>query len=211
VNVYAEVKRSVTPDERQRAERLLDPCKRDRFLASRGLLREILGNYLEMQPEGLHIAVGVHGKPYLSADGANNSRLHFNLSHSGTLLLLAIAADREVGIDLERICDDTPFTDVSRLAFSPSEQNELFSLPRHLQRSAFYRCWTRKEAYLKACGAGFAIPSDSFSVSLHPEATSSRIMSDDPPCWHLIDITVPEQYCAALAIQGSDPFILHYY
>jgi 4'-phosphopantetheinyl transferase len=207
VDLIADAARYVSQDEIQRADRLLDPRKRDRFLACRGLLREILGNYLGLQPERLHFAVGANGKPFLAANSANNSRLHFNLSHSGTLFLLAIAADREVGIDIERLRDDTPFHDIARLAFSPREQDKLFAIPHHLQRSAFYRCWTRKEAYMKACGMGFALPSNSFTVSLLPSTPANFILPDETPGWHIVDIAVPEDYSAALAVQGHNPFI----
>lgn len=192
-----------SPDELRRAESLFDPLKKKRFLASRTLLREILGRYLGLQPDELHFAEGKHGKPCLSG----SDRLHFNLSHSGGLLLLAIAADRDVGIDLEQLRTDIPFLDMARLAFSPREQNELFDLPEYLQRRAFYRCWTRKEAYLKASGMGFSLPSNSFDVSLLPDTPVSMIAPGEPCRWSLLEITVPEGYCAALAVSGSAPHI----
>jgi 4'-phosphopantetheinyl transferase len=202
-----EITRYVSPDEMRRADRLLDPSKRNLFMASRGLLREILGRYLGIQPQEIFFVVGAHGKPFLSANAASNDRLHFNLSHSGTLFLLAVAVDREVGIDVEQLRNDTPFPDMARLAFSPREQRELFALPDHLQRSAFYRCWTRKEAYLKACGMGFDLPSNSFDVSLLPETPASLIAPGDLSHWILQDIRVPDGYCATLAVQESAPII----
>lgn len=199
VSLSTEMGRYVAPDEQLRADRLLDPNKRGLFLASRGVLREILGRYLGAQPEELQFVMGEHGKPYLSS----NTRLNFNLSHSGTLFLLAIAANREVGIDVELLREDTPFTDIARHAFSPREQEELSALPEHLQRSAFYRCWTRKEAYLKACGMGFDLKSSSFDVSLLPEVPAPLIVPGDRSRWILQNITVPATYYAALAVQGS--------
>jgi len=199
--------RYVSPDELQRADRLLDPHKRDLFLASRSLLREILGGYLGIQPEELHVAVGAHGKPYLDTDSANDARLHFNLSHSGSLFLLAIAADREVGIDVEQLRDDTPYPEMARLAFSPIEQLKLFRLPEHLQRGAFYRCWTRKEACLKACGLGFSLPSNSFDITLQPHISSALIVHNLHSIWIIQDITVLSGYCAALAVNGAPPII----
>lgn len=203
----ADLARYLSSDEMHRADLLLDPDKRNCFMAGRGLLREILGKYLEVQPEELHFTVGAQGKPYLSGNEDNNSRLHFNLSHSGALFLLAVAADREVGIDIELLRTDTPYPDMARLAFSPREQNELFALPEHLQRSAFYRCWTRKEAYLKACGMGFALRSNSFDVSLLPDSPAVLSAPDDSSRWVLQDIAVPEDYSAALAVEGSTPII----
>ncbi len=202
----SEVERYIAPDERQRAERLLDPQIQSRFIASRGLLREILGTYLGVPPQGLQLAVQEQGKPYLSACA---TRLDFNLSHSGSLLLLAVAADRDVGIDLEQIRHDTPFPEMARLTFSPQEQHELFALPDHQQRNAFYRCWTRKEAFLKACGRGFSLPSHRFDVSLLENPTP-MIAPDNHSRWLLQDISVPDGYCAALAAQGSAPIIRYF-
>jgi 4'-phosphopantetheinyl transferase len=198
----------VSSDEAQRADRLFDPIKKKHFLACHGLLRKILGRYLGLQPEELNFAIGEHGKPYLSHFATDdNNRLHFNLSHSGSLFLLAIATDREVGIDIEQLLVDTPFSDMAQLAFSTREQKELFSLPDNQQRSAFYRCWTRKEAYLKACGMGFKLPSNSFDVTMSRETSVSLITSCDLFRWILQNITVPEDYCAALAVNGSNPIL----
>ncbi len=201
------VVRHASSDEISRADRLLDADKKNCFLACRGLLREILGGYLGIPAKEVFLAVGEHGKPYLSTTTANKERLHFNLSHSGTMFLLAIAADRDVGIDLEQLSSDTPYPDMARLAFSPREQKELFDLPQHQQLAAFYRCWTRKEAYLKACGSGFAVETSSFDVSLLPKTPAVLVEPNKQPSWLLVDISVPETYYAALAVQGSTPII----
>ena len=206
IALASEVERYIAPDERQRAERLLDPQIRNRFIACRGLLREILGTYLGVPPRELQLAVQEHGKPCLTA---STPRLDFNLSHSGSLLLLAVAANRDVGIDLEQIRHDTPFPEMARLAFSPQEQHELFDLPEHRQRNAFYRCWTRKEAFLKACGLGFNLPSHRFAVSLL-DNPAPMTAPDNRSHWLLQDISVPDGYCAALAVQGTDPIIRYF-
>ncbi len=198
------VTRYLSSDEILRADRLLDPDKRNSFIAGRALLREILGEYLGVKPEELRFAVGKQGKPYLAA---NNDQLHFNLSHSGTLFILAVAANREVGIDIELLRNDIPFPDMARLAFSPREQKELFALPDHQQRGAFYRCWTRKEAYLKACGIGFTLASNNFDASLAPDSPATFTAPDESSNWLLCDIIVSEGYCAALAVKGSAPII----
>lgn len=200
----------VSSDEISRADRLLDPCKRKSFLACRSLLREIIGGYLGMEPEDVHFAIGKQGKPYLFNSGVNKEQLHFNLSHTDTMLLLAVAADREVGIDAERLNIDIPFADMARIAFSPREQQELFALPDYLQPAAFYRCWTRKEAYMKACGMGFTMKSASFDVTLLPETPAALITPDKPSRWHLVDIAVPEDHYAALAVKGPVPLLRYF-
>lgn len=200
--------RYLSPDEVLRSGRLLDPDKRSRFMAGRGLLRSILGGYLGIQPEELQFAVGKNGKPHLSGSAGCDEQLQFNLSHSGPLFLLAVATDREVGVDLEQLRTDTPFADMARLALSVREQKELFALPEHLQRSAFYRCWTRKEACLKACGLGFALRADSFEVGFEPESRTLSFIPDDNSNWFLQDLAVPAgYYCAALATEGSPPVV----
>ena len=190
----------ISPDEQFRADQLLNPDKQRYFIASHGLLRTILGGYLGKQPQDLHFRVGEHGKPSLWGDDA---WLHFNLSHSDHLFLLAIASDREVGIDVEQLRDDTPFAKMAQMTFSPREQAGLFSLPHHLQRSTFYRCWTRKEAYLKACGTGFSVPSNSFDVSLLQEEPARVITPESQTLWYLQEINVPAGFCATLAVPES--------
>lgn len=207
LSLTADVSRHISSDERNRADRLLDPDKRKRFIAGRGLLREILGGYLGVKAEDLFFAVGEYGKPQLFVNKTDNWRLHFNLTHSDDLFLLAIAADREVGIDVEQIRNDTPYADMARLAFSPGEQQELFALPDNLQRGAFYCCWTRKEAFMKACGMGFALMSNSLDSNFFRKTPAEFVSPDDLSHWTLEDIFVPKNYCAALAVKGTNPII----
>lgn len=197
----------VSLDELSRANRLFDPRKRKSFLACRGLLREILGRYLMMKPEDVHFETGEQGKPYLANSGDNKEQLQFNLSHSDTMLLLAVAAGREVGIDVEQGNKNIPFAAMARIAFSLREQQELFTIPGHLQPAAFYRCWTRKEAYMKACGMGFAMKSANFDVTLLPGTPAALLTPDEPSRWRLVDIAVPEDHYAALAVEGPVPLL----
>lgn len=180
-------------EELIRAGRLLTPQGRNRFVAGRGFLRKTLGRYLGVGGEQVCLGVGEHGKPHLSGEQAG-SGLRFNLSHAEELALLAVSGDREVGIDLERVRETLEFRGMAERFLSPQEQAELFSHPPEGQLSAFFRCWTRKEAYLKARGHGFSQP--------------------DPDCgtggWSLVDLTVPEGYCAALAVEGAMP-VLRYF
>ena len=206
-SLATEAARYTSPDEQLKAASLLDPRKKKILLSGRGLLREILGRYLGLDPNELNFSVATYGKPYLDSCCVNGERLHFNLSHSDDLFLLAVASDREVGIDVEKLHSDVPFADLARLAFSASEQQELFALPVHLQRSAFYRCWTRKEAYMKASGKGFNMPSNGFTVSLLPGAMPELIIGDNTSLWIQQEITVPHGYCAALVVYGSTAIV----
>lgn len=206
----ARLQRFLDPVERARADRLRKVGIMERFVAGRGFLRETLAEYLDLQPEEIRLGEGEWGKPFL-AEGNGYGALSFNLSHAADLAVLAVARGREVGIDLERIVEDLPFREIARIFFSHREQGELFSLPSAEQPVAFYRCWTRKEAYLKGCGKGFMQPSDSFDVSLlpgHPPALlANRTSPDDPAGWSLIDIPVPQGYFATLSFAGESPVI----
>ena len=200
----------LSTDERVRADRLLDRLTRDRFVAGRGFLRETLAKYLGLKPPDLSFAAGEHGKPRLVEEAGSGS-LRFNLSHADGSAILAVAVNREVGIDLERIRDDLPFREMALRFYSSRERAELSSLPEDQQPAAFFRCWTRKEAYLKGCGRGFSQPADSFDMSLlpgHPPALlGHRTAPGEAPRWRILDIPVSEGYCAALAVEGEEPVI----
>jgi 4'-phosphopantetheinyl transferase len=206
----ARLERFLDPGERARADRLRKVGIRERFVAGRGYLRETLAAYLDLQPEDIRLGEGEYGKPCL-AEGAGYGALSFNLSHAADLAVLAVAREHEVGIDLERIAENLPFREIARIFFSPREQGELYSLPPEEQPAAFYRCWTRKEAYLKGCGKGFMQPSDSFDVSLLPgrpaALLSHRTSPDESAGWSLIDIPAPQGYFATLAFAGAPPHI----
>lgn len=206
----ARLQRLLSPDELVRAERLRTPQIRNRFVVGRSLLRETLAGYLGLEPDSLLIAAGTYGKPRISAEHGPNA-LFFSLSHSGDLALLAMSSHCELGVDLEQRQEGLPFQTMARQFFSAREQAELFSLPPELQLAAFFRCWTRKEAYLKGHGSGFSQPANQCDVSLlpdHPPALlEHRTCSDEPARWRLMDLTVPDGFYAALAVEGDAPVI----
>ena len=200
-------KNMLSPDELARADRLRDQKACETFIAGRSFLRETVARYLGKDPASLRFITGDQGKPRLADDGP----LRFNISHSGDLCILAVTVGSEVGIDLELRRDDLPYRDMARRYFSPRERDELFSLTDQEQLDAFYRCWTRKEAWLKGCGTGFTQPSDSFDVSLlpgHPPALiAHRTLPGEPARWSLADISLPDGYCASLASAGDRPVV----
>ena len=204
------LERLLAPDERERADRLIVRQVRNRFVAARGLLRRILGSYLELEPGTLTLKTNQYGKPFLP-ERPDRQRLDFNLSHSADLAILALTERCEVGIDLEQVRDGLPFQDMARQFFSRQEQWDLFSLPLNLQLAAFYRCWTRKEAYLKGYGNGFSQPADFCDVSLlpgqPPELLAHRTNPDQPSRWSLTDLEVPPTFCATLAVRNKFPVI----
>lgn len=200
------------PDELQRGERLLNPLLRRRFFVTRLLVRHILASYLPLRPEELRFLVSPAGKPALvGEEGAAGVR--FNITHSGDLLLVAVCRGREVGVDVEEVRPDTDFPAIAGRYFSPAENAVLLSLPPAEQAAAFYRCWTRKEAYLKGRGSGFLIPFDRFSVTLAPgdpaAIVDDRTLPPGAPCWRLADLAVPAGFVAAAAAPGAAPAIVY--
>jgi 4'-phosphopantetheinyl transferase len=173
----------LSPDERQRAARFRFDTDRKRFAVCRGMLREVLSRYLEMSPKRLSFQYGPFGKPMLRHDSTAGC-IEFNVSHSGALVLVALSADRPVGIDVERIRTEVRSQEIAERFFSPSEAAKLRSLPASLRAYAFFNCWTRKEAYLKAVGDGLQVRLDSFDVSLAPDE-SAEFLNGVDPIWAL--------------------------
>jgi 4'-phosphopantetheinyl transferase len=197
---------TLSPDEIARADRFRFEKDKNHYIVGRGLLRELLGNYLSEDPKRLEFAYGEYGKPLLAGDHAS-SGLAFNLSHSGGLAAYAFAINRNLGIDVEKIKPDFLSEDIARRYFSAREVDDLFSLSPTQRPEGFFRCWTRKEAYLKARGAGLQIPLDSFSVSLLPGQPPDFLGGVDP-CWKLTAFVAAEGYPAAIAYDGA-PGPLH--
>ena len=197
----AHLQQLLSPYELNRASLLKSDRARNRFIAGRGSLRTVLSFYLDNAPEDIQLECGEHGKPFL-ADNCKN--LRFNLAHSGELLLVAVTAGVEVGVDIEKAEAGKPFFDMAKLAFSSQEQKKLLEIHEsHLQMDAFYRCWVRKEACMKACGRGFSLPSNSFDVSMLAGEQSQQIVRCNQTGWQVLDVTVPQGYYAALAVESS--------
>jgi 4'-phosphopantetheinyl transferase len=188
-------------NEWDRGQRLVIPSAQDRFLKSRAWLRHTLASYLNCQSSDIVFHYRQRGKPCLA-----DERLRFNLSHSGTRVLLAVCIDREVGADIELISGERDLVGLARRYFSPVEQEQLLALAPEDQLRGFYHCWTRKEAFIKALGDGLAYPIDRFSVSVNPHVPA-RILEfadDVSPStrWSLRDIDVGPEYCAAVVVEA---------
>ncbi len=196
-----ELESTLSLEEIARADRFHFVNDRNRFVAARGLLRKLLGSYLRQDPAGLEFSYGPHGKPLLAGKSAS-SGVCFNLSHSAGLAVYAIARERNLGIDVERVARDSAGQDIARRYFSSREVNDLQTLPPDARAEGFFRCWTRKEAYLKATGMGLQIPLDSFSVSVLP-GEPTQFLGGVGSCWHLAALQPREGYAAAVAYDGA--------
>lgn len=197
----------LSEDERARADRFYFEKDRDRFVAAHGLLRSILGRYLELSPDHLQFVYGDYGKPALAGQSGVQG-ICFNMSHSEGLGLYVVTRGREVGIDVEHRRPNFATRDVAEKFFSPREVATLFGLPESLQSEAFFNCWTRKEAYIKARGMGLSLPLDQFDVSLVPGEPAALLHTSDDPMetsrWCLQELVPAPDYAAALAVAGSD-------
>ena len=198
----------LTPDERTRSARFRFERDQQRFIVARGVLRSLLGRYLQIEPSQISFVYNEFGKPDVSHE--SRDRLKFNLSHSAGLALIAIATASNVGVDLEHIRAQSDYVDIARHFFSPAERDYLISLPSQLYAEAFFSCWTKKEAYVKACGEGLAIPLNSFSVPLTTNHTHTPVdlyvaTKEIVPAnlWSLYALRPAPGYAGALAIEGS--------
>lgn len=200
-----DLQRTLTLDERERAERFHFQRDRIRFIVTHGLLRAILGRYVGVEPSQLRFCYNSHGKPALTRE-FDGEMIRFNLSHSHELALYAVTRGREVGVDLEHIRADLADGQIAEQFFSPREVAELCALPADMQTAAFFNCWTRKEAYVKARGEGLSLPLDQFDVSLAPGEPVALVStagdSSEAARWSLQALFPGPGYAAALAVEG---------
>lgn len=209
---------SVSPDERRwkellssdelaRAARFHFSRDRQRFVATRGLLRTILASYLATNPKSVNFSYSTKEKPSLGPELAG-SDVMFNVTHSGGIALLAFTRRREIGIDVEQVRDDFALEAIAGRFFSAHEQGQLAGLAPEAKAEAFFRCWTRKEAYIKAIGDGLSLPLSQFDVSLAPGETNALLATrpDDSEAerWHLQEVPAGSGYIAALCVRGRD-------
>lgn len=191
----------LSPDEKSRAARYIFQRDRNHFIVARGILRRILGVYVQRPAAGLTFTYEPEGKPALRLIGREPS-IRFNLSHSHGLAVYAFSNQREVGIDVEAIRPNIGEDEIAGRAFSAPELAELDALPLELRNIGFYHCWTRKEAYIKASGSGMGIPLDSFEVSLTP-GQPEVLRSVDSSRWSLRSFQSSPGYVGAVVGEGK--------
>jgi len=197
----------LSEEELARANRFHFHRDKERFIVCRGVLRKILSSYSCVEPCRLRICYGPYGKPYLEG-GYEKDKLQFNLSHSRGLALYAFTRGSQIGVDLEYIRRMTDFHHIAARFFSQSENSALNTLPESQRQEAFFNCWTRKEAYIKAIGNGLMHPLNSFDVSLAPGEPARLLNVEGNPReasrWSLKSLNPAPGYIAALAVAGHD-------
>jgi 4'-phosphopantetheinyl transferase len=169
----------LTDDEARRAETFRQTGHRERAQLTRGILRQLLAQYLAADPRKLELSTGAHGKPLL-----RHHPLHFNVSHSADCAVFAFTRAGEIGVDIERVRDDMPRQrEIAAKYFSAQEAAQLDALPERERNAGFFRCWTRKEAYIKARGDGIFAGLQSFAVSIGPADARLLHSADERACW----------------------------
>jgi 4'-phosphopantetheinyl transferase len=189
----------LSKDEKTRAGHLMDPGAASRQIISRGILRLLLGSYTGKDPKALAFSYSEFGKPFLSNPA--NSEICFNLSHSGDLLLIAVARGEQIGIDVEKNENNIDISGIAALVFSAEEQFSVSQSANPIHE--FYELWTAKEAILKSTGLGFSYPSNQFSVVKSKDHKSRLRISKDLPAgsgFSLATFSPAEGYSAAIAV-----------
>jgi len=199
----AEVVSLLSREERQRAGRICQREKRDRWCAARGILRELLNLYLNRAPGEIILDYNSSGKPFLpSGEGPD---LPFSLSRSGGRAVYCFSPGPQVGIDLEQI-RPRRFDLMARKYFTPAEYDLYGRRGTEEKSRAFYTLWTRKEALLKARGTGISLPLKGVETG-SPAEPPGRWDSSAAPGWSLVSLSAGAEYVAALAVEGPPPML----
>jgi 4'-phosphopantetheinyl transferase len=202
---FGKLLRVLSQDERERADRFRFEADRRRAVIGRAYLRLLIAEIVRLPADQLQFAYNDFGKPELVSVQARV--LQFNVSHSGELILIAIAVGRDVGVDVERIRTGFDVEEVAERFFSDREREVLASLDGHAKTEAFFKLWTLKEAYLKAKGSGLSAPLNQFDVfyatETAPTLTATHSDPDEAGEWTLQPLSVPAGYAAALAARGA--------
>ncbi|HEX9727594.1 MAG TPA: 4'-phosphopantetheinyl transferase superfamily protein [Gemmatimonadales bacterium] len=203
----AQIASTLSAEEQARIARFRFQRERRRYTVRRATLRMLLGTFLDTPPRTIRFAYGAHGKPSI-ATPASGARLRFNLSDADDLALYAFTLDRELGVDIEGVRAMPDASDIAERFFSAAEYAVFQSVPTAKQPDAFFNCWTRKEAFVKAIGDGLTCPLDCFEVSLLPgePAVMLRMRDDDGGAsrwtfWHLEPLP---GYVGAVTVEARD-------
>ena len=196
-------------DERERAARFRFDRDRRHYSVARAILRSLLAHYTGMPAAGIQFSYNAHGKPVLPG----NHPCRFNVSHSHGWALYGFALERDVGVDIERIRPDLAGLEIAQRFFSATEVEALQSVAKADLATAFFNCWTRKEAFIKANGLGVFLGLHTFAVTLAPGAEAALLYHDvDPEAannWMMLELQAPEGFVGAAAVAGKDVAV-HY-
>ncbi|RZK13103.1 MAG: 4'-phosphopantetheinyl transferase superfamily protein [Flavobacterium sp.] len=192
----------LSPDEKDRARKFCFVKDSRNFIVARGILRSLIGNYLEINPSDISFQYSKFGKPSI----ADNNSLQFNISHSQNMALFGFTKKFTIGVDVEFVNPNIEVRDIAANFFSRKEIQNLFALPAEQQTLGFFNCWTRKEAFIKAVGEGLSFPLDQFEVSLEPDKPAKLLATDWNPKavskWSMYSLAAGTDFVGSLVIEG---------
>ncbi len=199
--------RTLNDDERRKASRFRSETHARRFVSSHGILRHILSRYLKLDPESIDFQTNAQGKPFLTAESARTG-LQFSLSHSENIAACAVTTSSSIGLDIEIVRELPEMRSIAATHFSQEEQAALAGAIEQEKNRQFARCWTRKEAYVKAIGAGLSVPLTSFSASMHTGGACPVVKintrNSGTQRWYLSDLPPLDDYVGAVVLEGVD-------
>ena len=193
----------LSKDEINRADRFIVDKVREHFIIARGILRTLIGRYVDIAPAKLAFNLGERGKPTI-----NHPSIRFNLSHSADLLMIALINHLEIGVDVEHIRPMREMRTVARDNFSAQEFSEWDRLPEAQKQHAFYAIWTRKEAYIKATGDGFRLPLQSFTVNHESPPRFLQMEAGDIHRWSLYQPEMATDYAGAICTTQANATLI---
>lgn len=193
-------------DEQTRAARFAFDRDRHRFILSHGLLRAILARYVGREPTQIEFATGAHGKPALSSRSCVGQDIQFSLSHSGAYAVVAVAAGRAVGVDVEVCRPDVDALNLAQRFFAAGEARQIIQAHGDAQQRLFYRAWTAKEAYLKGRGVGLSLGLDRFEILFDDGSPLAHVRMTDSGSldtnWQVQSLSLADDVSGALAVEG---------
>ena len=194
-------------EELAKSDRFVFERDRKRYIVCRGVLRQLIGTYLDIAPQQVIFSYGKHGKPYLCQTINYANDLKFNISHSENLAVMAFVIGQEIGVDVEKNHDKLDTSSIAERFFSNYEVAQLQMLPQYLHQEAFFACWTRKEAFLKARGDGLYFSLQDFDVSVDPRKKPRLLAVQSAPeevmRWQMHQIIPAPDYISTLAVEGG--------
>lgn len=199
---------SLSKDEIERANRFYFEKDRMQFIVRRGILKQIISKYLEIDPKNLLFEYNPFGKPFLVTNSLKNN-IKFNMSHSKNMALYCISSQKDVGIDIEFTQKKVEFHLIIERFFSHNEKAFIQNITTNKRKEAFFKIWTRKEAILKALGKGISFPLEKVDVSFNKENFITQINDNDDgqfteSSWYVEDLLPANNYIASIAIEASD-------
>lgn len=193
----------LSKEELNKASKFRFDKDRQQFIITRGILRYLSGNYLKINPKDVNLIYSEFGKPYFDM----YTTLKFNVSHAEDMAVIGFVHNYDFGIDVEYTKRTFDVLDIVDNYFSKQEIKALHKIARPLQTEAFYRGWTRKEAFIKAKSKGLSFPLDSFSISIDSDENAQLYKTiwdeNEKDLWRIIPFQTTKDYKAAFAVKGT--------